>query len=71
MDRQLPMVNWQGQAVGLLSIRLNIQSCSIAFLQHERTAGEAKPDSINQLQNKLLLNMEITQVTKPQTLLKR
>lgn len=37
MDKQLPTVNWQGQAMGLLSICLNMRSCSIAFLQNERS----------------------------------
>lgn len=69
MDRQLPMVSWQGQAMGLFSIRLNIQSCSIAFLQHEQGTAE-RINGINQLQNKLSLNMVITPVTEIRTLIK-
>lgn len=46
MDKQLPTVNWQGQAMGLLSICLNMRSCSIAFLQHEWSTEAAKENRI-------------------------
>lgn len=46
MDKQLPTVNWQGQAVGLLSICLNMHSCSIAFLHHEWSTEQAKKINI-------------------------
>lgn len=50
MDKQLPTVNWQGQAMGLLSICLNMHSCSIAFLHHEWSTEQAKKNNIIQQQ---------------------
>lgn len=42
MDKQLPTVNWQGQAMGLLSICLNMHSCSIAVLRNEWSTDKVK-----------------------------